>query len=99
MSDNERRYVLVPVDPHLVAEMVAGRCHLDFDSKLPEDAKLLDVNYDWPARCFLMAYTHPSFDVVPFGEVPPRLCAKATIVKNEFVRAMAVMMETATPGV
>jgi hypothetical protein len=70
------RLRIVPVSPRLLVAALNGFRNCDCVSlpiteEIPEDAVVHSCDYDWAARCLKVLISHPSFDEVPDGQIPP----------------------------
>jgi hypothetical protein len=83
----ERRCKVVPLDTELIADLLRpGRNGLTVtldDGLVPEDARLERVWYEIQMDCFMVVFSHPSWDEVPLGEHPPTLHARWLGVRGE----------------
>jgi hypothetical protein len=77
LPPNERREVIVLIQERLIIDMLNGLQNFEFlsidnvKSKLPEGYSIRGI---WPCpgrRCFEAIVSHPSFEPVPDGGLPP----------------------------
>lgn len=75
----ENRVKILSIDQHLMVDILnwwikpAGVLKLPITESIPEDATVISVNANWSRRTIEALIKHPSFDVVPNGEMPPMI--------------------------
>ena len=72
MTEEERRWKRMMVDPRLMGEMFFGLAEI-VETTLPPDAECVLVDWDVNRQMFHFVYEHPSFEPVPFGDIIPDL--------------------------
>lgn len=75
----ENRVKMLNIDQHLMVDILnwwirpTGVLKLPITESIPEDAIVISVNANWSHRTIEALIKHPSFDVVPPGEMPPMI--------------------------
>lgn len=82
----ERRVRLLWIHPITIVRMVMGQYHTEYlevplPLDIPADTTCLGVYHDLPRDQFCLAIEHPSFDVVPFGEMAPTMDVRYRAVR------------------
>jgi hypothetical protein len=80
----DRRLKVVAVDQELVGNMVRRGflalfpCDgvISVENGIPDDARLERVDFNSERLCFILAFSHHSWEVVPQGEYPPVITPK-----------------------
>lgn len=67
------RVKLVCIDPVSLFHTFIRTNTFFTEQGIPEDAQLLNTGFDLSRRQIVMVISHPSFDEIPIGEVPPEL--------------------------
>lgn len=67
----EQRRVAVRVTAEALTDLLKGVRTILIDSKIPADAYVTNISYDWQRHGFNIVFCHPSFGVVPEGAVIP----------------------------
>lgn len=82
--DNERRLAIVAIGEHFILEMFRLNSLIESDSPeapegiylpvitdAPRDAKIERVSHDWSRQSFIFILSHPSFSIIPPGDMIP----------------------------
>jgi len=74
--DIERRLKTIWVSPECIARMFTldqGKTIRVVKTSIPRDAEYIDSHYDMQRRGILMCFYHPSFEIVPEGQMVPEV--------------------------
>lgn len=79
-QDDAHRLKIVRMDTRSIVDLLNARLYdmrdmiaLPVMDGIPEDAEVVSVRENWQLRALEVMIQHPSFDVVPDGDLPPVL--------------------------
>lgn len=86
----EQRRVAVRVTAECLTDLLKGCRTVLIESKIPADAYVISISYDWLRHGFTIVFCHPSFGVVPEGGVIPLETDWLRMVVTDMHRAAAL---------
>lgn len=103
-DEERRRLIAVSVDPQqLLALIVHGEpstswTELQFEG-VPEGSVVVGHGHSLQSNCFVLVVHHPSFDVVPPGQVPPMLIGRVAVREPKAVNRLVLPKGVSKPKV
>jgi hypothetical protein len=95
----ESRYKILAISPEAIVHLLGGWKHRDYLRlptlvRLPSDVEVMCVNADWANNIIQVKLWHPSFPIVPDGQIVLRLDSRELEIETvQLLRDQSLQVE------